>query len=197
MKKVAVFVDWDNVRMGVFEEAGKKLGYRTNYNDINNIIKYIYTFVDPVKEEIYRTFFYLTDPYGDRIDGIDYSKTPTYRHATSFIERLSVKDHIAIRKGTLVPRGKDAQGNTIFIQKKVDMLLGLDVAHVSYCRLVDRVLIFSYDTDIVPALKVARINGMQVIFAACPDIQNNIHRELRVHADIIREVPFGTIFPKP
>jgi len=197
MKKVAVFIDWDNIRKGIFEEGGKRLKYRTNYNDISNVIKYIHSFIDPGSEEIYRIFFYLTDPYGETINGVDFSKTSTYKHATSFIERLSVANHIAIRKGSLVPRGKDVQGKTIFIQKKVDMLLGLDIAHVSYCRLADRILIFSCDTDVVPALKVARINGLQVIFPVCPDIQSDINRELKIHSDIVREIPFGSIFPKP
>jgi len=197
MKKVAVFVDWDNVRKGVFTEAGKRLRYKINYNDTANVIKYINAFIDPGTEEVYRIFFYLTDPYGEIIDGTDYSKTNTYKHATSFIERLSIANHIAIRKGSLVPRGKDVNGNTIFIQKKVDMLLGLDIAHVSYCRLADRILIFSYDTDVVPALKVARINGLQVIFPSCPDVQPDINRELKIHSDIIREVHFGKVFPKP
>ena len=59
------------------------------------------------------------------------------------------------------------------------MLFGLDIAHVSYNRLVDRILILSSDTDIVPAMKTARINGLQVILGCCPDVQTDIHRELK------------------
>ncbi len=196
MKKVAVFVDWENIRIGIFEKAARHPSTQVNYNDENNIIKFICAFLDPKDEEIYRIFFYLTDPYGDKIKGVDYSKTQTYINATSLIDRLGICDHIAIRKGTLVVRGFDSKKKPIFQQKKVDMLLGLDVAHVSYGKLVDRVLILSCDTDIIPALKVARINGLQVIHGSCPDIGKPVHRDLKRHADIIREILFAHIFQK-
>lgn len=122
MKKVAVFVDWENIRIGIFEKAARHPSTQVNYNDENNIIKFICAFLDPKDEEIYRIFFYLTDPYGDKIKGVDYSKTQTYINATSLIDRLGICDHIAIRKGTLVVRGFDSKKKPIFQQKKVDML---------------------------------------------------------------------------
>lgn len=197
MKKVAIFVDWENIRKGIFEQAAIQPNpIHVNYNDVNNIMKFINAFLDPATEEPYRVFFYLTDPYNKIVKGVDYSKTNAYANATSLIDRLSVCDFIAIRKGTLVMRGFDVNNHPIFQQKKVDMLLGLDIAHVSYCKLVDRVLILSCDTDVVPALKVARINGLQVIHGSCPDVAKPINRELKHHADIIREVTFASIFIK-
>ena len=70
-------------------------------------------------------------------------------------------------------------------QKQVDMLLGLDIAHVSYQRLVDRILVFCKDTDIVPALKCARINGLQVCLAHIKE-GFAIVAELKKHVDISR-----------
>jgi len=195
MKKVAIFVDWENIRIGIFEESAKKLHQKVDYNQIENIINFIYSFLDTKNEEIYRIFFYLADPFGSSINGIDYSKTPTYKLSTALIEKLAVTEYVALRKGSLVVRGFDNRKKPIFIQKKVDMLFGLDIAHVSYNRLVDRVLILSADTDIVPAMKTARINGLQVIFGCCSDVQCDLHRELKEHADIIRAIPFQTIFP--
>ena len=118
MKKVAIFVDWENIRIGVFEEAAKTLSYKVSYNDINNVIKYINSFIDDTAEEIYRIFFYLADPYGGIVGKMDYSKTPTYIHATSFIEKLGITEYVAIRKGTLIHRGYDINKKPIFIQKK-------------------------------------------------------------------------------
>ena len=195
LKKVAIFVDWESIRLGIFEEAETKLTKKINYNQTDILIKFIKSFLDEQREEIYRIFFYLADPFGDILRGVDYSKTPTYRHATSLMDRLAVTEFIALRKGSLVVRGFDKNNNPIFIQKKVDMLLGLDIAHVSYNKLVERVLILSADTDIVPAMKTARINGLQVILGICPDVQTDIHRELKEHSDIIREIPFQKIFP--
>jgi len=195
LKKVAIFVDWENIRIGVFGEAAKTHQKKVGYNQVDNITKFINAFIDQQSEEIYRIFFYLADPYGGIINEIDYSKTPTYSLSTSLMEKLAVTEYVALRKGSLVVRGLDKNNKPIFIQKKVDMLIGLDIAHVSYNRLVDRVLILSTDTDIVPAMKTARINGLQVIFGYCPDIQCDTHRELKEHSDIIRAIPFKSIFP--
>lgn len=170
-KKVAIFVDWENVRKGIFEEASKAIHKKINYNDVDNVLKFFYSFIEPDKEEIYRTFVYLSEPYAGTAGGIDYKTTPAFTYAINFIEKLSVNDHIAIRKGKIVYRGLDKESKPIFMQKQVDMLLGLDIAHIAYNKLADRALILTADTDIIPAMKTARINGLQVIWGCCPDVQ--------------------------
>lgn len=91
-------------------------------------------------------------------------------------------------------QGLDRNNNPIFTQKQVDMLLGLDVAYISFNKHVDRILILSADTDMIPVMKTAIIHGIQVIFSFCPDIQREIDRKLKEHADFIREVTFQDIF---
>ena len=73
------------------------------------------------------------------------------------------------------------------------MLLGLDIAHVAYNKLVDRIMVFSCDLDVIPAMKVARINGLQVIWACCPDIVQTPN-EIKRHSDFVREIDFLKIF---
>jgi len=191
-KKVAIFIDWDNIRKGIFEQASNAIG-KINYNDTNNVFKFIDAFVKSNDEEIYRIFVYLCEPYGGTFRGIDYKTTPIYTNGMNFIDRLQVQDLIAIRKGNIAIRGVDKNNKPIFVQKQVDMLFGLDVAHISYNKLADRVLILTCDTDIIPAMKVARINGLQVIWACCPDVQptSNV---IKKHSDFIREIKFAQIF---
>lgn len=191
-KKVAIFLDWENIRKGIFEEATTSIG-SVNYNDPANIFTFIKAFLNSDEEEIYRIFVYLCEPYGGVIRGVDYKTTPTYRSSMSFIDRLQVLDYIAIRKGKIVYRGLDINNDPIFAQKQVDMLMGLDIAHVAYNKLADRILILSCDTDIIPAMKVARTNGLQVIWACCPDIQQGLVG-IRKHSDFIREKNFADIF---
>lgn len=195
-KKVAIFVDWENVRKGIFDKAAIKYPIRIDYNQVENILTLIKSFIDPAQEEIYRIFFYLAEPFSGTLRGVNYSQTPTYQHGIAFIDRLGLYDQIALRKGELVVRGFGQNGRPIFVQKKVDMLLGLDIAHVSHNRLADRILVFCADTDIVPAMKTARINGLQVIFGYCSDIQTDIRRELKVHSDFMRDSQFSIIFPQ-
>ena len=81
------------------------------------------------------------------------------------------------------------------MQKQVDMLIGLDIAHVSYLKLVDRILVLSFDTDIVPALKIARINGIQVILPWLEDLFTP-PKDIIKHVDLLRKKKYNEIFPK-
>ena len=42
------------------------------------------------------------------------------------------------------------------------MRIGIDVASLSLKRIVDRIILFSGDTDMIPAMKLARREGVQV-----------------------------------
>lgn len=72
------------------------------------------------------------------------------------------------------------------VQKEVDMLFGLDISHVSYLRLAQKVMLFSKDTDIVPAMKSARINGLEVILPVFTE-DERIPELLLKHCDLRRE----------
>lgn len=197
---VACFVDWENLRKTIFESASKKFSPLINYNHPPNLFKFFRSFLLP-NERFYRIFIYLSAPIPNiEWNGKSYDLTDreAYKKAKAFIERMSRQDLIAIRKGKLkvlsLQERPDGSPKLTLVQKQVDMLMGLDVAHVAYRRLADRILMFSYDTDVVPALKTARINGLQVIVAECPDIRTLDH-DLKTHADFIRSVPFEKIFP--
>ena len=193
IKKVAVLIDWENLRK-TLDKAIKKYKIRKeyfSYNDIDKLLKFIISFVEDY-EAIYRIFFYLSPPVesaewkGETYsikDKSQYGKV--YRNSIKFIENLRVKDYISIRKGKLEFRGYDQNQNPIFQQKQVDMLIGLDIAHLSYLKLVDRILLFSLDTDLIPAVKIARIQGIQVIISSFPDVRN-AHYDLQEHSDFVR-----------
>jgi len=67
-------------------------------------------------------------------------------------------------------------------QKAVDMKIGLDIALIAMKRLSDLLIIIAGDADLVPALKLARKEGMQV----CLDpLWANIRPELSEHVDFI------------
>jgi len=190
---VAIFVDWDNIRKGVFGAASKILSKKVSFNDIDNVLKFITAFIDHSDEEIYRIFVYLCEAYSGTENGVDYKQTPVYKYSRNFIDTLQIRDNIAVRKGNIAYRGLDINKEPIFEQKQVDMLLGLDIAHVSYNHLADRVLILSCDLDMIPAMKVARTNGLQVVCGCCPDVQP-ISSQLKKHSDFIRGINFSEIF---
>lgn len=193
MKKIALFVDWENIRKGVFEKASQSLNLFVDYNDPANLIRFFSSFVDTSDEDMYRIFIYLSSPrrvlhFDDHI-----LTNRTYNRTKQFIDNIAMHDLIAVRKGKIKFRGYDSEGNPILLQKQVDMLMGLDIAHVSYLKLVDRVLIFSFDTDIIPAMKTARINGLQVVLPSLPDTCK-APKDMVRHADIVRSRNFRDIF---
>lgn len=200
MKKLlAICIDWENIRKTVFERPKREdqPEISLNYNNPETVRHFISSFVDPYEEEIFRIFLYLSEPESRfRYHGklYDFSDREVFRKHKDFIRKMSVQDYFAIRKGKLKLRGfkDDKYEKPILVQKGVDMLMGLDIAHLSYKKIVDRILILSGDTDIKPAIKTARINGVQVIISNCPDIIP-LAEELKAHADIIRSKNFYDI----
>jgi uncharacterized LabA/DUF88 family protein len=113
---------------------------------------------------------------------------------------LAKKDLFAVRRGVLKFRGyklkrvpvtgiaalTDSDFNPDFEQKGVDMRIGLDIASYSALKCVDRIGLVTADTDCVPAMKLARKSGVQIVLITLPGgIKPS---ELAEHADYIREV---------
>ena len=193
--RIAVLIDWENIRKNIFEIATKKLGLKVDYNDPDNIKKFIYSFIDS-NEDIYRIFLYVSAPLREvswKGKIIDLSKEKAYQSHVAFLDKISVEELIAVRKGKLKFRGMLTNNKPDLVQKQVDMLIGLDIAHLSYNKLVDRILILCADTDIIPALKTARINGLQVVVGYCEDL-GGLNREIKEHSDFIRKRDFKEIF---
>lgn len=88
-KKVAIFVDWENVRKGIFEKASNTLHKKIDYNNVNNVLKFFDSFIEPDEEEIYRTFVYLSEPYAGIADGKDYKTTPVFTNVNKFYRKAS------------------------------------------------------------------------------------------------------------
>jgi uncharacterized LabA/DUF88 family protein len=73
-----------------------------------------------------------------------------------------------------------------FEQKGVDLRIGLDIATFSFGRKVDRIAIVTGDTDLIPAMKLARREGIQIVGVRLEN--QRISRELSAHFDFTRNV---------
>ncbi len=189
MKRLAVFVDFENLRNVVylrgvvkhlFDLSQKKEVRRIVLEDVpltaalflNDILSIVED-----DEEIFRIYFYTARPFSGKWNDKDYSKSPFTQIMNAFINEIGKRELVQLRLGEIkVFREKD--GSPRFSQKGVDLLLGLDIAMVSYEKLCDRVAVFSYDTDIIPALKFARERGVQTVFPMPKDYR---------HADVFLE----------
>ncbi|MDL1966280.1 MAG: NYN domain-containing protein, partial [Candidatus Desulfofervidus auxilii] len=198
--KVALLIDWDNIRHKIFKNKKllRKNTPKFSYSEHTaKLPNFFLSFLE--EEKPYRIFFYLSEGYRNKVkdpndEEIDFSQKEEVKIMDRFILRLSVQNLVAIRKGRTAFRGWKIEPyndkkkySPIFVQKKVDILLGLDIAHLTYNKLVDRILLFSYDTDLQPALKTARIGGLQVILPFFKEMEwKDLPLELKAHSDFIR-----------
>ena len=58
-----------------------------------------------------------------------------------------------VRLGKLAYRGKTAQGDPIFQQKRVDCMIGVDMALLAGKGKITNAVIFTGDSDVIPALE--------------------------------------------
>jgi uncharacterized protein (TIGR00288 family) len=162
--------------------------------------------------EFYRIFFYDCEPLTKQMHtpigkrAVNFGKTPEATFRKALHVELQKLRKVAIRLGRLndtarwklsveatmrlienpqgfVPVDEDFKIDTI--QKGVDMRLGLDVASLAFKRQVDQIVIVSADADFVPAAKLARREGIDVILDRMG--AQNAAKDLLDHVDGIRD----------
>jgi uncharacterized LabA/DUF88 family protein len=191
MKKIVLMIDGGFLRVGA-RNAGKY------YNPA--FIESFSKICPAADEELFRVLYYDCAPYQGRqrlpVSGL----TQTFEGSDQWLLDLAKMDLIAVRRGVLKFRGyklkkvpvtgvaplTDSDFNPDFEQKGVDMRIGLDIASYSALKCVDRIGLVTADTDCVPAMKLARKNGVQVVLIALPGAATP--NELAQHADYVRTV---------
>ena len=161
---------------------------------------------------LYRAFFYHADPYreaqrrpltGERIA---FGDSAVAKQTDKLLREVELAEDFAVRRGEVVYRGwrlhptplrrlQVEPGGTVtaddfvpdFVQKGVDMRIGLDIAALALKRLVDTVVLVTGDADMVPAMRFARREGLRV--GLCPLGFEGIRPELRAHADFLIHWP--------
>ncbi|HSW30214.1 MAG TPA: NYN domain-containing protein [Longimicrobiales bacterium] len=155
---------------------------------------------------LYRVFYYSADPLsgvaqhplsGDRVD---FAQTSVFSLNSRLIDRIENQPDVAVRRGTLVHQGWELGRSAIramvsgsktsvgvedvvpkIQQKGVDMRIGLDIAALAFKRLVSTIVVVTGDSDLVPAMKLARREGLRVHLD--PLGRRQVRDELKVHAD--------------
>lgn len=177
--------------------------------DVQNVPR---SLVGPISQfsnpTIYRILFYNADPYRGKqrnpISGedVDFAATPVAARNARLLADLSACDNFAIRRGELAFQGwkigqqatqefkkdpnKTLQASDLvpsIRQKGVDMRIGLDIAAMALKKLVDTVIVVSGDTDMIPAMRLARREGLSV--GLCTLGFRGIRDPLRANADFI------------
>lgn len=70
-------------------------------------------------------------------------------------------------------------------QKGVDLRMGLDIARASLTKSVNTIVAATGDSDLIPAFKCARREGIRVFLDT---MQHGVKRELKAHCDQLMDV---------
>ena len=165
---------------------------------------------------LYRIFYYDCLPLDKKVHNpiskklVDFSKTDEYKFRMELLEALKRKRKVALRIGVLKDNhnwqiypgrvkellsGKktlaELKETEVFLdvqQKGIDMKIGVDITTLALKRFVDTIVLFSGDSDFVPAAKLARREGIDFIL---DPMQANVEPQLFEHVDGITSLgPF-------
>jgi len=156
--------------------------------------------------QLFRIYFYDAPPYQGRVtnplDGTmtNFADTARTVQNEKLLQDLELQPNFAVRRGVISFQGwklGDAALRSItkaprailpndlvpdLKQKGVDMRIGLDIAWLATKRIVDAVVLVTGDSDFVPAMKLARKEGLRIYLET---MEHPVYVQLKVHADMV------------
>lgn len=188
--RISILVDGGHLRV-----LARRAGYKY---DPDYISKIAHACVQ-TDETLLRILYYDCAPYNGTqklpVSGTDH----IFSGDGHWLKRLAEMDLFAVRLGVLKFRGfkpkhipisstalTDADFKPFFEQKGVDMRIGLDIANHAAMKSVDRIILITGDTDCLPAMKHARIQGLQIALVTFPS--HKVAPELLWHSDFERRI---------
>lgn len=149
MSRIAIFIDGaylDYTLRGEFEAA------RIDYQQL---AEWMAGGID-----LLRTYYYHCLPYQSNQPTIEESQR--FAQAQGFFRRLQRLPRFEVREGKLEYRGQDGAGNPIFVQKRVDIQIGVDLVQLATKHQITHAALLSGDSDLLPAVHVAKAEGVLV-----------------------------------
>ncbi|WP_407050221.1 NYN domain-containing protein [Methyloraptor flagellatus] len=188
--RVAVLIDGGHLRV-----LARKAGFK---HEPDYIEKVAHACIEPT-ENLLRILYYDCAPYVGTTTLPVSGEPHEFTGSDHWLRDLAARNLFAVRRGVLKFRGfkpkripiaakplTDADFKPDFEQKGVDMRIGLDMANFSALKTVERLILITGDTDCIPAMKHARINGLQVALVTFPN--HKIAPELLWHSDFERRI---------
>ena len=156
MFRLAIFIDG-----AYLDKVAQSVNLRVDYEKLSSqILSQVSARTPAAPIDLLRTYYYNGRPYQ--------SNPPTeqqkefYQKRRQFYDALERLSSFTVRLGVVKYRGKDNQGQPIYQQKQVDLLLGLDFALLSAKRCITHAAVVTGDSDMAPAIEAARSEGIAV-----------------------------------
>lgn len=179
--KISMLID-----AGYMREVLKDKNIFVNEVAISNIVKQS---IDDETEILHKVLYYDCTSYKDK-SKIDTNER-TFRN-DELLDTLSRKERFAVRLGKLKCVGKNKKGEPILVQKGVDIRIALDVAKIIMAHKIHRIILIAGDTDLIPAMKMARIHDIEVGLIR----MSYLAEELYSHMDFMRNIDLDKLVKK-
>ena len=190
----------------VTKKLQQRLGHYPLVADINAETQRIVAHSALSECQLLRFYFYDAPPLDKVIENpIDHRKinlgqSVRAKEAQALQEGLELMPHFAVRHGETVfhgwklgssatrdmqakPRAPMAQDFVPDIkQKGVDLRIGLNIARIALRQLAQVIVVVAGDSDLVPAFRFARREGIRVYL---DHMGHAVNRELKAHVDLI------------
>ena len=111
-------------------------------------------------DELLRAHYYNCLPYQSNPPTVE--EKDRYDKKYRFIDALNYVARFHVRLGQLALVGVDANGKKLFQQKRVDLMLGVDMALLAGKGKITSVALFSGDSDTIPAVEAVKQEGVLV-----------------------------------
>lgn len=178
MDRIAIFIDGGHVGKLWKEHFGIRGGYAAI--DYQKLVRWI-----SGSSEVLRAYYYDCLPYQ--------SAEPSQRERDMlsgkqrFFFALEKIPRFCVRQGKLVFRGYVCKKRKpSFIQKRVDLRLGLDLGSIVTTGKVEKVALIAGDSDFIPAIEFAREKGVITLLVHGPF--GTYHKDLWQAADDRKEI---------
>lgn len=152
MFRLAIFIDAGYLEYVLQEEfGGAKIDFSKFPREVASLVR--------PDIDLLRTYYYNCLPWK--------SSSPTRQESEKFgrMERFfNMLDNLPrfeVRKGKLARR-EDSNGNAHFKQKRVDVLMSVDLVKLAVGRHITHAVLVTGDSDFVPAVQEARQAGVSI-----------------------------------
>lgn len=164
MERCAIFVDGGYISKLLQNNFGRA---RLDYGKFSTHLA--------TGSDLLRTYFYDCPPFQSSHPTQD--EAQRFASKERFFSSLSRLPRYQVRLGKLERRGNPP----IFTQKRVDILLGVDMVELAATRQIQRAILVAGDSDFVPAIEAVKRHGVLTVLWHGPHVRgpgNTVHDEL-------------------
>ncbi len=149
MGRVAIFIDGGYLDKVLATEYGMA---RLDYAEFSRVLA--------GSDETLRTYYYHCPPW----QGNPPTQEEQLRFSGKerFFEALRSLPCFEVRLGRLERRGVNDDGSPNFVQKRVDIQLGVDLVQLSVKHRIERAVLVTGDSDFLPAVYAAKNEGVRI-----------------------------------